>query len=176
MDAVKVKIIRSMKVKKNQKWVLWLERKEKRLMRRWKTNDVYGYRPNRKQKEELRKDCIFEYALGVWYEIGGTTRELWWEKREKERLAKESKEDEEFGREVRKIVERERESKRLGECLTELLEKKREKDRERLRSKKRRRRREEKRKKEGEEKGELEMGVEVKGDWKSLDKMSTKRR
>ena len=71
IDAEKIKIIKDLQKKDRQPWKRWVERKLRRLGRRWGTMNVMTHRPSNKQKGDLNKECLVESTMKIWYEIGG---------------------------------------------------------------------------------------------------------
>ena len=75
LDAEKISILRNMTKKKDQPWVPWMTRKETKLKERWNVREsVYGYVSKTHEKTGLNKQCLYESTMGIWYEVGGTTR------------------------------------------------------------------------------------------------------
>ena len=71
IDAEKIKMIKDLQKKDRQPWKRWVERKLRRLGRRWGTMNVMTHRPSNKQKGDLNKECLVESTMKIWYEIGG---------------------------------------------------------------------------------------------------------
>ena len=71
MDAAKIRILTSLMSKDRQPWMKWIERKMARVAKRWGVQEVLGAKPSKKQRRELKEDCIVESTLKIWFEIGG---------------------------------------------------------------------------------------------------------
>jgi hypothetical protein len=41
---------------------------------RWKVEELYGYKPNKKKREELKENCFFESTMRIWYELEGSEK------------------------------------------------------------------------------------------------------
>jgi hypothetical protein len=74
IDAGKIRTLINLITKDRQPWMRWVERKLKRVARRWKVEEAMAARPSRRQLRELRTDCMVESSLGIWFEIGGGGR------------------------------------------------------------------------------------------------------
>ena len=176
LDAASVKLIRNMERKKEQPWVKWMKRKERRLQREWGVNDIYEYKPKRKEKEKLKETCVFESAMKIWYELGGTTKGEW--ERQKEKQTKQHKESErrrndtvrreEVTRLVRETIKNESEEMKR-ECEMKLEETWRQEDKERKRQNKI-----EKRKEKKEIENSNEKGIEIEKKWRQITKIKTR--
>jgi len=71
LDAAKIRMLVSLMTKDRQPWMKWIERKLHRVAGRWGVREAMAAKPNRKQIEELKEDCIVESTLKIWFEIGG---------------------------------------------------------------------------------------------------------
>ena len=81
-DVAKVKMLVHLRDGVRQPWKKWVERKIKRVGRRWGVADVLTAQPTLRQRKELRENCLVERALKVWFEVGkGMTREQMIKKR-----------------------------------------------------------------------------------------------
>lgn len=73
IDAAKIRVvIKNMRIKRDQPWAKWMRRKEQRLKDRWGVEELYGYKPNKKKREDLKEDCLFESTMRIWYELEGS--------------------------------------------------------------------------------------------------------
>ena len=87
LDAAKVRMLVSLMTKDRQPWMKWVERKLRKVAKKWGVQEAMAARPTKKQLMELKADCIVESTLKVWLEIGGQGGG----KREEERKTKEGK-------------------------------------------------------------------------------------
>jgi hypothetical protein len=71
MDAAKIRILVTLMTKDRQPWMKWIERKMARVAQRWGVQEVLEAKPSKKQRRELKEDCIVESTLKIWFEIGG---------------------------------------------------------------------------------------------------------
>jgi hypothetical protein len=69
---MRITFIKHLQEKSDQPWAKWLRRKERKVSRRWGRANVYQRGVKKKQIKELKETCVFESALRVWHEIGGT--------------------------------------------------------------------------------------------------------
>ena len=67
-------LLKELQKKADQPWTKWLRRKENRLRRRWAVQDIYQGGVPKKKIKELKETCVFESAIRVWHELGGTVR------------------------------------------------------------------------------------------------------
>ena len=72
IDGMRITLLKELQKKAVQPWAKWLRRKENRLCRRWAVQDVYQGGVPKKKLQELKKTCVFESAIRVWHEMGGT--------------------------------------------------------------------------------------------------------
>ena len=128
--------------KNKQPWKKWITRRTNMKKQEWKMNEkenVLGITPTRKMMKELRNENITEKMMKIWYEIEGTTRNEY-----NNRKNKNKKVDE---RTKLLLVEM---TMRITEPKTyALMTKKR-------------------------EEGEKEIGIEIDGEWRSIDGIRTK--
>ena len=73
IDSTRIKLIRDIDRKQGQPWVKWIERKRKKLEEKWEDEEVYKTGKPKKKLKQLNKDCVYESAVKVWHEMGGTT-------------------------------------------------------------------------------------------------------
>ena len=75
-DAAKIKMLVNLRSGGGQPWKKWVERKIRRVGRRWGVVDTLQAKPTLKQRKELKRDCLVESTLRIWFELGrGMTRE-----------------------------------------------------------------------------------------------------
>ena len=71
MDADKIRMFVSMMTKNRQPWMKWIERKLRRVARKWGVREAMGAKPTKSQLRDLKEDCLTENTLKIWFEIGG---------------------------------------------------------------------------------------------------------
>jgi hypothetical protein len=72
IDGMRISLLKELQMKADQPWTKWLRRKENRLSRRWAVKNVYQGDVPKKKLKELKETCVFESAIRVWHELGGT--------------------------------------------------------------------------------------------------------
>jgi hypothetical protein len=75
IDGMRVTLIKHLHNKADQPWAKWLRRKARRLSKEWGRENVYKGGVKKKQLKKLKETCVFESAIRVWHEIGGTVIE-----------------------------------------------------------------------------------------------------
>ena len=83
LDADKIRMLVSLMTKDRQPWMKWIERKLKRVARRWGVPEAMAAKPSKKQLKELKEDYLVESTLKTWFEIGGKGGGVTTEKRKK---------------------------------------------------------------------------------------------
>ena len=74
-DADKMRMLVGLLTKDRQPWMKWIERKLKRVARKWKVAEAMAATPSKKQLAELITECIVGSTLKIWFEIGEKGRE-----------------------------------------------------------------------------------------------------
>ena len=96
LDASKMRILIRLMTRNRQPWMKWVERKLIRVAKKWGIEEAMAAKTTKKQRNQLREDCLVESTLKIWLEIGGrrSTEEEARKRREKEKEARRKKEEE----------------------------------------------------------------------------------
>lgn len=155
LDAGKIRLVKNMRLKSEQPWVRWMERKLQLIKDRWGISvSPFIHKPTRAQVRELKQDCLLEQTLQIWYELGGTSKHTYTRNSETDEDRQTRRRQEQDQQITAVLIQQ---LKTINRELGEILEGEV------------RKREEERRREEEEEKGEW--GMEVEGRWKKIERL-----
>ena len=109
LDAAKVRMIISLATRDRQPWMRWVERKMRKVGRRWGIEaSALEATPSKEQLRELNEKCLVESTLKIWFDIGGSSKE----RRKQEGKEKEEKKEKENKQEMK--IDQKRTKKEIG--------------------------------------------------------------